>query len=73
MDELEKSGKTVDDAVNEALKEMNLTRDEVEITIIEEGSKGFLGMFGAKNAIVKVKRKFNPEKVAFVLLFKLIY
>ncbi|HIT73461.1 protein jag [Tyzzerella sp. An114] len=64
MDELEKSGKTVDDAVNEALKEMNLTRDEVEITIIEEGSKGFLGMFGAKNAIVKVKRKFNPEKVA---------
>ncbi len=64
MDELEKSGKTVDDAVNEALREMNLTREDVEITVIYEGSKGFLGMFGAKNAVVKVKRKFNPEKIA---------
>lgn len=64
MDELEKSGKTVDDAVNEALREMNLTREDVEITVIDEGSKGFLGMFGAKNAVVKVKRKFNPEKIA---------
>lgn len=64
MDELEKSGKTVDDAVNEALQEMNLTREDVEITVIDEGSKGFLGMFGAKNAVVKVKRKFNPEKIA---------
>ena len=64
MDELEKSGKTVDDAVNEALREMNLTREDVEITVIYEGSKGFLGMFGAKNAVVKVKRIFNPEKIA---------
>ena len=52
MEELEKSGKTVDDAVNEALKEMNLTLDEVEVTVIEEGSKGFLGIIGAKNAVV---------------------
>lgn len=68
MEELEKSGKTVDDAVNEALKEMNLTLDEVEVTVIEEGSKGFLGIIGAKNAVVKVKKKFNPEKIAETFL-----
>ncbi len=64
MEELLKEGKTVEDAVEEALKEMHLTRDEVEITVLDEGSKGFLGMFGAKNAHVKVRRKFNPEKSA---------
>lgn len=64
MDEIQKMGKTVSDAVNEALKEMNLTKEEVEIIVIDEGSKGFLGMFGAKDAVVRVKRKFNPERTA---------
>lgn len=64
MDVLEKRGKTVDDAVKEALAEMNLTKEEADILVIEEGSKGFFGMFGAKDALVKVTRKFNPEKIA---------
>ena len=68
MDEIEKSGKTVDEAVNEALKELGLTEQEVEITVINEGSKGIFGMFGAKDAIGKVKRKYNPEKVASAFL-----
>lgn len=64
MESVEKMGKTVDDAINEALRELNVTRDEVEIVVINEGSKGFLGMFGSKNAVVKVTKKFNPEKAA---------
>lgn len=64
MDEIQKTGKTVDEAVAEALKELNATKDEVEIIVLEEGSKGFLGLIGSKNAVVKVKRNFNPEKIA---------
>lgn len=64
VDVLEKKGKTVDDAVAEALKEMELTKEEVEILVLEEGSKGFFGMFGAKEALVRITRKFNPEKMA---------
>lgn len=64
MDEIKRSGKTVDDAVNEALKELSVLKEEVDITVLEEGSKGFLGMFGGKDAIVLVKKKFNPKKVA---------
>lgn len=64
MDEIKKSGKTVDDAVSEALKELSVLKEEVDITVLEEGSKGFLGMFGGKDAIVLVKKKFNPKKVA---------
>lgn len=64
MDEIRKSGKTVDDAIAAALAELNATKEEVDITVIDEGSKGFLGMFGSKDAIVLVKKNFNPEKEA---------
>ena len=68
MDKITKSGKTVDDALYEALKELHASRDEVEVTIIDEGAKGFLGMFGAKDAVIQVVNKFNPEKIAVTFL-----
>ena len=64
MDAIQKTGKTVDEAVSEALAELNIAKDDAEIEIIEEGSRGFLGVFGAKEAVVKVSRKFNPERIA---------
>jgi spoIIIJ-associated protein len=64
--EIQKSAKTVERAIEEALAELKAVREEVEIEIIDEGSKGFLG-FGSRDAVVKVSRKFNPEKVAKVL------
>ena len=63
MDAIQKTGKTVDEAVEEALRELNITKDEAEIEVIEEGSRGFLGLFGAKEAVVKVKKKFDPERI----------
>ncbi len=68
MDAIQKTGKTVDEAVEEALRELNITKDEAEIEVIEEGSRGFLGMFGAKEAVVKVKKKFDPERIAKTFL-----
>ena len=68
MDNITKSGKTVDDALHEALKELHASRDEVEVTVIDEGAKGFLGMFGAKDAVIQVVKKFNPEKIAVTFL-----
>lgn len=64
MEEIRKSAKTVEDAIAAALKELDASREEVDITVIEEGSKGFLGMFGGKDAVVLVKKNFNPEKEA---------
>jgi len=61
--EIQKSAKTVEKAIEEALAELKAAREEVEIEILDEGSKGFLG-FGSRDAVVKVSRKFNPEKVA---------
>lgn len=56
MKSIEKVGRTVDDAITEALIELGASTDEVDIEIISKGSKGLLG-FGAKEARVKVTLK----------------
>ena len=58
---LEKSAKTVDEAVDEALKELNISKEEVDIEVLEEPTKGLLGI-GAKPALVRVKIKESLAK-----------
>lgn len=60
MREVTTSGETVDEAIESALKQLKASRDEVEIEVIDEGKKGFLGIFGSKLAIVHVKIKKDP-------------
>lgn len=50
---VEKIGKTVDEAVKVALEELNVTKDDVTIEVLEEPTKGLLGI-GAKPALVRV-------------------
>ncbi len=68
MRELTASGNTVDEAIESALKQLELTKDDVEIEIIDEGKKGFLGIFGASKAIVKVIEKANQIEEAEMYL-----
>jgi len=51
---IEKSAKTVEEAVNLALEELDVTEDQVEIEVLEEGSKSLLGLRKAKEAKVRV-------------------
>ena len=53
MESPEVSGKTVEEAVERALAQLGLGRDEVEVTVIRKGKPGFLGL-GAEEATVKV-------------------
>ena len=50
MISVEKTGKTVDDAVLAALIELNADKDDVEIEVIEEGAKGLFGLVGGRQA-----------------------
>ena len=67
MNFVEISAKNVDDAISTALDKLGASRDEVDIEVLEEGSKGFLGL-GAKNAVVRVTKKYDPEGVAKTFL-----
>ncbi|MBC5638350.1 protein jag [Ornithinibacillus sp. BX22] len=69
MREVTATGQTVDEAVQSALEQLNTSRDQVEVDIIDEGKRGILGVFGAKRAIVKVRLAKNPiqEAEKFIL------
>lgn len=55
------SGKTIEDAVNQGLAELGVSRDKVEIQVLEQPSKGFLGLIGVKPAKVEVRLLPVPE------------
>ena len=58
---VEKSAKTVDEAVALALEELGITREEAVIEVLEEGAaKGFLGL-GKKDAVVRVSEREAAE------------
>jgi spoIIIJ-associated protein len=56
-EDMEYQGKTVEEAVSEALLQLGARKDEVDVKILDEGKSGFLGMIGAKPARVLVRRK----------------
>jgi len=56
----EYTAKTIEEALEKALNEMMLTRDDIEYEVITHPSKGFLG-FGQRDAVVRVKKKVIEE------------
>lgn len=58
-DYIEVRAKTVDDAITEALLKLETTSDKIEYEVIDKGSSGFLGLLGAKPAVIRVRKKFN--------------
>ncbi|NMA34533.1 MAG: protein jag [Clostridiaceae bacterium] len=58
---IETTGKTVEEAVNAALEELVADIDDVEVTVLEEGSKGLFGI-GSKQARVQVRLIMDPAE-----------
>lgn len=59
MKTIETIGKTVDEALKNALQELKVTKDKVDIEIIDEGNKGLFNLIGFKPAKIKVTVKKN--------------
>ena len=55
MEILEVSGKTVDEAIAKALEQLGVEREEVNITILNEGKSGGLFGLGAEEARISVE------------------
>ncbi|AET71003.1 putative RNA-binding protein [Desulfosporosinus orientis DSM 765] len=61
----EKTGKTVEEAVNAGIAELAVDRDRVKIEILEEPTKkGLFGLFGTRLARVRVSYEDNPGVLA---------
>jgi spoIIIJ-associated protein len=54
---IEMTGRTVEEAIKNALNELKVTEDKIEVEVLEEGSKGLFKFIGAKPARIKVKVK----------------
>jgi spoIIIJ-associated protein len=54
MQSMEQTGRTVDEAVAAALKVLGVTRDQVEVEVLAQESRGVLGIFGHTQAKVRV-------------------
>lgn len=61
MDSSVKCAKDVDSAVKLALEDLQLGIDEVDVTVLEEPSRGFFGI-GQKLALVKVEKKKEAKE-----------
>lgn len=61
MEYVEKWGNTEEEAIELALADLKLSKEDVSIEILEESNKGFLGI-GKKLAKVRVSKKENSQK-----------
>lgn len=63
---LEKTGKNVDEALEQALNELKTTRDKVNIEVIEDAKNGLFGLF-SKKAKIRVTLKDAAAKIGDVV------
>lgn len=54
MQTFEFEGKTTEEAIENACRQLKLTKDEIDVEIIEPGSAGIFGLVGGRKAKVKV-------------------
>lgn len=67
-----KISKTIEGAIQEALEELQVSRSDVEIEILEKPSKGIFGLIGTKDAAVRVTVINDPVEIAENFLTKML-
>lgn len=68
MNCIEMTGRTIEKAIQNAISELGVTEDKVDVIIIDEGSRGLLNIIGKRPAKVKVtiKRNYCDEAKKFL-------
>ena len=72
MKTIEKTAKTVDEAIELGLTELGVKKSQVTVEIIDQAVKGgFFGFFGGKLAKVRITLQEKPSEMAITLLDKI--
>ncbi|MDY7224578.1 RNA-binding cell elongation regulator Jag/EloR [Halalkalibacterium halodurans] len=66
------SGKTVEEAVEQAIIELGTTRERITYTVVEEPKSGLFGILGSKPAVIEVVVKPDPVDRAKAFLEELL-
>jgi spoIIIJ-associated protein len=61
METYEFEGKTTEEAIQNAARELNLPEEELNIDVLEPGSAGIFGLVGGRKAKIKVTLKPPSE------------
>jgi spoIIIJ-associated protein len=65
MGGVEASGKTIEEAIEKALEELGVSREEVDVQVLSEGKGGILGVGGAQaRVLVRLLGDVEPGEVA---------
>lgn len=67
MNKITVTGKTVEEAIENGLLKLEVPRERVEVTILEQPSKGLFGLIGSKEA--KVELTVKPDAVEEAIRF----
>lgn len=62
---IEATGKSIEEAISSGLLKLSLTLSEVNVEVLDEGSKGLFGFLGGKDAKVRLTVKEEEESLAF--------
>ena len=63
MEEIRRSGPSVEEAVEAALGELGVSEQEADVEVVQEPRQGILGV-GAQEAVVVVRSRSQPEPVS---------
>ena len=61
MKQFEAMAKTVEEAIEQGLQELGVSIGDVDVMVVEEGSKGLFGLFGSRPAKVRLTVKASEE------------
>ncbi len=72
MTSIEKTARSMEEALESALSELGVSEEDVIVEVIEEPSRGFLGILGGKDAKIRVTLKKDRAEIACEFLTGLL-
>ncbi len=72
MQSIEQSGRTVEEAIQAALKSLGVSREEVDVEVLAEESRGLLGILGYSEAKVRLTVKAGLAQRALEILSRIV-
>src|SRR6056297_1538962 len=63
MKSIRQEAKNVEEAIEQAVKKLNVSRDQIEVEVEQEGSSVLFGIIGNKKAVIEACVKKSPVKI----------